>query len=165
MLQVSTGTVWRSHDNECTSCERTDIWLTQSGFCLDCVSKETPELTVWVDGGSRRNGSDDQDGYGTFRIVGEGVDEIYTFDFGSVTNNVAEYKTLLAALQALFHRSHNGIRIYMDSALVVNQVNGVWKTKDPTLAQMRPIATNNIAALGATLEWMPRTRIAAMIGH
>ena len=64
---------------------------------------------------------------------------------GDVTNNVAEYtavKEALKAMKSLEFRVKNEkleIYFYLDSVLVVNQLNGLFKIKDPTL---RSLATD-----------------------
>jgi ribonuclease HI len=56
-------------------------------------------------------------------IVGEGTD---------MSNNVAEYSGLCAALRWLKERKLQqcGIVIFSDSRLLVNQMNGLWKTHE-----------------------------------
>lgn len=46
-----------------------------------------------------------------------------------MTSNVAEYSSLLEALKWLYRQGRRGAVIYMDSQLVVNQVNGKWAVR------------------------------------
>ncbi len=57
---------------------------------------------------------------------------------GKTTNNVAEYKGLLIALEWALGSSldFNSIQINMDSLLVVNQVKGIFKVKEATLKKL-----------------------------
>ncbi len=61
---------------------------------------------------------------------------------GNATNNVAEYTAVeeaLKAMKSLEFRMKNGkleIFFYLDSTLVVNQLNGLFKIKDPTLRSL-----------------------------
>jgi ribonuclease HI len=62
-----------------------------------------------------------------------------------VTNNEAEYDTLIAALEAILQRlTDNGaasktakVEVRGDSLLVVNQVKGLWEAKEPRLQVRR----------------------------
>lgn len=49
------------------------------------------------------------------------------------TNNEAEYKSLIRALQ---ENSQANVTIFMDSKLIVNQVNGLWKINYPHLQKL-----------------------------
>lgn len=54
------------------------------------------------------------------------------------TNNIAEYEALLAGLRySLRHGWWNLREVVGDSALVTNQINGVWKVRDSRLAKLR----------------------------
>lgn len=59
---------------------------------------------------------------------------------GSTTNNVAEYTAVIEALKYIIESLKNntveGILFYLDSTLVVNQLKGVFKIKEPTLGQL-----------------------------
>ena len=57
---------------------------------------------------------------------------------GNTTNNVAEWTSLLKALEYLKSSSSNeDISIYMDSELVVKQFLGEYKTKHPSLIPLK----------------------------
>ncbi len=57
---------------------------------------------------------------------------------GNTTNNVAEWTSLVKALEYLQSSSSNeDISIYMDSELVVKQFLGEYKTKHPSLIPLR----------------------------
>ena len=75
---------------------------------------------------------------------------------GVATNNVAEYRGLIAGLRAR-RRARPGatIEVRMDSKLVVEQMSGNWKVKHPA---MRPLAVeaNRLAPAGTTFTWVPR---------
>jgi ribonuclease HI len=64
---------------------------------------------------------------------------------GEATNNVAEYTAVAAALNAVAAALNAGkreagespdIEIFSDSTLIVNQLNGLFKIKDPTLRSL-----------------------------
>ena len=50
-------------------------------------------------------------------------------NFKGVTNNIAEYESLLLALMECKTKGIDNVHIYMDSKLVVEQIRGNWKVK------------------------------------
>jgi ribonuclease HI len=52
---------------------------------------------------------------------------------GSVTNNRAEYQALIAGLEEAQRLGTKEVEVYLDSELVVNQVNGVYRVRDTKL--------------------------------
>jgi len=53
---------------------------------------------------------------------------------GTATNNIAEYQALILALQkAALKYSHANLEVRMDSELVVKQIKGLYKIKEPGL--------------------------------
>jgi len=56
-----------------------------------------------------------------------------SISLGYETNNEAEYKALISLLTVVKSLNIKNIKIQGDSALVVNQVNGKWKTKEPRM--------------------------------
>ncbi|GHJ98559.1 bifunctional RNase H/acid phosphatase [Streptomyces sp. NPDC003753] len=115
------------------------------------------EFIVEADGGSR--GNPGPAGYGSVvrdAASGETLAERAEF-IGTATNNVAEYRGLLAGLRAA-HELDPGarVRVRMDSKLVVEQMSGRWKIKHPA---MRPLAVEAAAVFPpeqVTYEWIPR---------
>src|SRR5206468_7600167 len=113
------------------------------------------EYSIVFDGGAIGNPGR---GYGSYEISGPGglaIRESVEFnDRGDlVTNNEAEYLTLTRALERLLSIVHGdskniGVTIYGDSALVVNQVNGVWKIKSPHLRELRENVVDLIRRFG-----------------
>jgi len=55
---------------------------------------------------------------------------------GINTNNVAEYTALLRALQEARRFDADIVDCYLDSELVVRQMNGVYRIKDPNLSKL-----------------------------
>ena len=52
---------------------------------------------------------------------------------GSVTNNIAEYQALILGLQEAKQLGSQEVEIYLDSELVVNQINGEYRVRDRKL--------------------------------
>lgn len=86
-------------------------------------------------------------------VVASGYD---AFRADPATNNVAEYRALIAVLEhALRHGLDVGL-VRMDSDLVVRQVAGRWKVKARHLKPLQDRAQDLIGQLGAKIEWVPR---------
>jgi ribonuclease HI len=58
---------------------------------------------------------------------------------GETTNNVAEYKALIRALEQAVILSASIVKVNMDSELIVKQMNGQYKIKEPTLQELAGI--------------------------
>ena len=89
-------------------------------------------MTVHTDGGSRSNPG--PAGIGV--IARDGDEVVFTLSefLGEQTNNFAEYTAVIRALEELATRNHtDDIAFFLDSKLVVEQVQGNWKVKEPTL--------------------------------
>lgn len=53
---------------------------------------------------------------------------------GTATNNVAEYEAVLMALEKALDLGVREVEVELDSELIVRQLNGVYRVKDPKLA-------------------------------
>ena len=95
-------------------------------------------IEVFTDGGSRGNPGPSASSYlvkKDGRIITSGSKYL-----GESTNNRAEYTAVGLALRALINDvedvEKNKIIFYIDSQLVVRQLNGVYKIKDPVLKKL-----------------------------
>ncbi|MFF8912800.1 bifunctional RNase H/acid phosphatase [Streptomyces sp. NPDC015032] len=126
---------------------------------------QSRQLVVEADGGSR--GNPGPAGYGAVVIdpvTGETLAETAEY-IGVATNNVAEYKGLIAGLKAakalLPDASADGtlqVRVRMDSKLVVEQMSGRWKIKHPDMKPLAAEAARILPAAAVTYEWIPREK-------
>jgi len=91
-------------------------------------------LEVYSDGGSRGNPGDSAI---AFKIVRENgrLLKRYSKCLGIRTNNQAEYEALISALKSASKLTDQKVtcHCYLDSELVVKQLNGEYKVKDPEL--------------------------------
>ena len=55
---------------------------------------------------------------------------------GVATNNVAEYRALIAGLEAALERGVNELEVVSDSELVVKQMRGEYKVKNAALREL-----------------------------
>lgn len=120
------------------------------------MTEAVDSVVVEADGGSR--GNPGPAAYGavlkdarTGAVLAEVGEAI-----GVATNNVAEYRGLIAGLLlAAEHAPGAAVEVRMDSKLVVEQMSGNWKVKHPA---MRPLAAEaeRIAPSGTAFTWVPR---------
>jgi ribonuclease H / adenosylcobalamin/alpha-ribazole phosphatase len=113
-------------------------------------------VVVEADGGSR--GNPGNAAYGavlknadTGEVIAERGERI-----GVATNNVAEYRGLIAGLELYAeHAPGAALEVRLDSKLVVEQMSGRWKIKHP---DMKPLAlrANRLAPPGVRYVWVPR---------
>jgi probable phosphoglycerate mutase len=89
-------------------------------------------VVAYIDGGAR--GNPGPAGYGVRIENAEGtlVDEFHE-SIGVATNNVAEYRGLLAALEWARAHGETNVLIRSDSLLLVQQMLGNYKVKHPGL--------------------------------
>ena len=109
-----------------------------------------------ADGGSR--GNPGPAAYGavlkdadTGEVLAERAETI-----GVATNNVAEYRGLVAGLElAREHAPGAELEVRMDSKLVIEQMSGRWRIKHP---DMRPLAlqAQRLAPAVVSWTWVPR---------
>jgi broad specificity phosphatase PhoE/ribonuclease HI len=114
---------------------------------------------VEADGGSR--GNPGPAGYGAVvksfdgRVLAEAAESI-----GTATNNVAEYRGLIAGLQAVLTLGGEGqaVEVRMDSKLVIEQMAGRWKVKNEGLRPLALEAAAMARRVRPTWKWIPRER-------
>ncbi len=126
------------------------------------------------DGGSKGNPGK---GYGSYMLVrtDTGQRKIEHFDLeGLLTNNEAEYKTLIHAVRTLLEkiRDHGKdpanyrIEVRGDSALVVNQLSGKWKARKPHMAALRDEALALLDQFGSwRISHHDRSNSVKWLGH
>ena len=99
-------------------------------------------VVIEADGGSR--GNPGPAGYGAVvrdASTGEVLREVAA-GIGVASNNVAEYRGLIAGLEAAAELGAREVDVRMDSLLVVNQMSQIWKVKHQA---MRPLASQAAA--------------------
>jgi ribonuclease HI len=76
---------------------------------------------------------------------------------GVATNNVAEYRGMLAGLQRAYEFDPEAsVHFRLDSKLIVEQMSGRWKIKHPDMIVLANEARALIGKKSATFEWIPR---------
>lgn len=94
------------------------------------------KATLFTDAGARGNPGPAGIGVVLKDESGDVIGEIAQA-IGVTTNNVAEYKALIAGLELAREKGVTDLEVFMDSKLVVFQVKGEWKIKNNAL---RPLA-------------------------
>jgi len=78
---------------------------------------------------------------------------------GATTNNQAEYRAIIAALEKALSLGAHQVMLYSDSELVVKQINGQYKIKH---AALRPLYSEVVKLAGALesfkIAYIPRER-------
>jgi ribonuclease H / adenosylcobalamin/alpha-ribazole phosphatase len=116
-------------------------------------------VVIEADGGSR--GNPGPAGYGAVvrtedrsTVLAETKQAI-----GRATNNVAEYRGLIAGLDDAVKMGATEAEVFMDSKLVVEQMSGRWKVKHPDLIELHAEARKLASRFDRiSYEWVPRAR-------
>jgi ribonuclease HI len=131
------------------------------------------DVVIVFDGGSRGNPGP---AYGSFRIQ---IGDLPPFEpvrlvFGLGTNNEAEYKALLAAIQDLpkyLKQSEikpKDVRLVIkgDSRLVLEQISGSWKAKDKRMRALRDEILGLLGQFGRVeVRHHDRSESVRILGH
>ncbi len=140
---------------------------------MEGPERQLRTVEIFFDGGSRGNPGP---AYGSFRIeYPDGTVQSERIDFAErLTNNQAEYRTLIAALEALLVRLDQlavppervSLSLHTDSELVAQQLRGAYKVRNPTLRTLHDRVRNLLARFGRSeVHWHPRDVIYAYFGH
>ncbi len=117
------------------------------------------KVVIEADGGSR--GNPGPAGYGAVvwtadrsTVLAESKQAI-----GRATNNVAEYRALIAGLDDAVKMGATEAAVFMDSKLVVEQMAGRWKVKHPDLVDLFAQAQSLASQFRRiSYAWVPRSR-------
>jgi ribonuclease HI len=119
-----------------------------------------PEITwlVYTDGASRGNPGPASMGAVIIDPTGRITHEV-SETLGVTTNNVAEYRALIAGLEAALALGARRVEVRMDSELIVRQAIGRYRVKNPALISLH----NRVLALRSQFDevvfrHVPRTQ-------
>ena len=133
-----------------------------------------PDFVVVFDGGSVGNPGR---GYGSFLLTRQydGQTRHRALELGAhMTSNEAEYDTLIAALKDLQvwiresggDVAHTSVEVRGDSQLVIRQVSGRWRVREPRMLRRRDEVNRLLALLGSfRLVEQPREESVRLLGH
>jgi ribonuclease HI len=112
-------------------------------------------VVSYSDGGSRGNPGPSASGYVILDEAGKVLYEGGSF-LGITTNNVAEYQAVYLALEKALEFGACVVDMRMDSQLVANQMNGIYRVKNPDLAAIH----HRIQELSARFDKVSYTYVA-----
>jgi ribonuclease HI len=120
--------------------------VTQASLPFAGNDRKVDELILFCDGGSRGNPGPGAIGAVVYDATTEPRTLIASVSecIGVTTNNIAEYKALIAGLEAVAHLRARIIHVRADSMLVIKQLRGEWKVKH---ANMKPLHAQACALL------------------
>lgn len=132
------------------------------------------DYTLIFDGGSLGNPGRGYGSYASIRNV-DGKQLIKRLEFGeNMTNNEAEYQTLIAGLEDIVGTIEEiegdptafSIEVRGDSRLILNQTAGKWKVKKLHLRPLRDRAQELLQRFGEfELTWQKRDVSVDILGH
>jgi ribonuclease HI len=99
------------------------------------MTKEFKKLIIYTDGGARGNPGPAGIGAILNNEKGERVAEVSEY-IGETTNNQAEYKAVVAAIAKAKELGAEELDFFLDSELVVKQLNREYKVRDKDLAPL-----------------------------
>jgi|SRR5580765_7584654 len=116
----------------------------------------TAAWTLRCDGGSRGNPGPGALGYVLCDPHGREIEARGEY-LGVCTNNVAEYRSLIAGLEAAARHGARTVVVRMDSELVVRQMLGKYKVKNEGLKPLYAEARTAVTRVGVVrFESVPR---------
>lgn len=109
---------------------------------------ERAELLLFADGGARGNPGPAAIGAVLLDPTTAPPTRLATVSerIGETTNNVAEYRAVIAGLEAAREFPARVMRVRADSMLVIEQLRGVWKVRQPHLRPLHARARELLAA-------------------
>ncbi len=110
------------------------------------------DLIIHTDGASRNNPGPAGFGYVITDKHGHHIESRGEF-IGKATNNIAEYKAMIAAVTRAGEIGARAVEIRADSELVQRQVTGRYQVRAPHL---KPLLAELMAALGRIPRWSIR---------
>jgi ribonuclease HI len=113
-------------------------------------------IVAYIDGGAR--GNPGPAGFGVRIELSDGtLVEEFSESIGTATNNVAEYRALLAALEWARRHGRSEVHVRSDSLLLIQQMLGNYKVKHPGLQPLHARARMLAHEIGAvTFEHVGR---------
>jgi ribonuclease HI len=98
-------------------------------------TKMIDKVLVYCDGGSRGNPGPSALGVVIKTTKGKIIEEIGEF-LGEQTNNYAEYMAVVKAMEYIKEKGIKSAEFYLDSQLVVRQLNGEYKIKSDNIKHL-----------------------------
>ncbi|MDE1869720.1 MAG: ribonuclease HI family protein [Candidatus Micrarchaeota archaeon] len=105
-------------------------------------------LYIYTDGAARENPGPSASGFVIFDESKKLVAKSFFYN-GNKTNNIAEYLAIIAALKKVLseYGEQSEVKLFSDSELVINQLQGNYKVRDPKLKALHKEAHQIISKL------------------
>lgn len=115
-------------------------------------------LLLYTDGASRGNPGQAAIGAVLYRKTGTRLDEVASVSepIGHATNNVAEYKAMIAGLKMAASHAPDHLVVRADSELLIKQLKGVYRVRNPNLRPLFLEAQRLLRAFPSRLEHVRR---------
>jgi len=110
------------------------------------------KLTIQTDGGARGNPGPAGIGVVVLGEDGEVLEEHAEY-LGVTTNNQAEYRAVILGLERAVALGATEVQVMADSELMVRQMNGEYKVKNPDLAKRYLEVKNLEVRLGGKVKY------------
>ncbi len=112
-------------------------------------------VEIYIDGAAR--GNPGNSGIGVLIRETKNKEREIKKYLGTQTNNQAEYTALITALESANDLKDKQIKIFTDSLLVANQINGVWKVRHPEILTLNKKAKHLLQNFkNITIQHIPR---------
>jgi len=122
---------------------------------------EGKAIRLYTDGACRGNPGNGGAGAVLFDERGHVLTTAKKF-LGACTNNEAEYAALILGLEEALSGGHKTIQVFLDSELLVRQINGVYRVKNSRLKELMKEVRQHLARFDRyTVEHVPRSENAA----
>jgi ribonuclease HI len=132
--------------------------MTPSGRPAHSQSDSPAEIIAYIDGASRGNPGPASYGVVIQDAVGNPLNTL-SQHIGEATNNVAEYRALVAALEYASSRNVRSIKIFCDSELVARQMQGRYRVQSPDLLPLFQRASALSRGIGQfSIQHVPREK-------
>lgn len=122
-----------------------------------------PDFLIQTDGGARGNPGPAAIGFCIVEAEGSLLAQ-HGETIGETTNNVAEYKAVIAALERLkvlvgdVRAKKASVKVQMDSELVVRQLHGEYKVRDTFLRELFSLLQERCQSFGSVhFQHIPRS--------
>jgi ribonuclease HI len=135
--------------------------VTQATLPFDADGRQFHEVTIYCDGGARGNPGPAAIGAVVFDASTDPPTLLASVSdyIGVATNNVAEYRALLAGLDAAAPLHAHTIRVRADSQLMIKQLRGEYRVKHENLKPLYSEARALLAAYEVVdLQHVPRAQ-------
>ena len=117
--------------------------------------KMIDKVLVYCDGGSRGNPGPSALGVVIKTTKEEIIEEIGEF-LGEQTNNYAEYMAVVRAMEFIQEKGIKSAKFYLDSQLVVRQLNGEYKIKSENIKHLNQRVNELRSGLDVSFEHVYR---------